>query len=585
MYRLAKILGAYRGARAPHVAHRALRVRAEKASVSQFPAWPAFPAAVVLLTIAGLASPAAHAAHRAGDTAAARGWRATSAPRLITHLSIDNGASRFAGDDRLLTTISPNGDGFRDGALIRFGLLRAAGVRLEIVRGLPRRGVVFVRQVRLRPGIHTLAWAPLEAPPDQALHFAGTFVARLSAVDPSFGSREWRSVPVRSVIRVQTIDAAFDQQSFGRGDDATLLVSTDATRLTLQIFRSGQRQVVNGAVTDPYGVSAGPPIDVSWVGRRSAPQAVTVRVAWPTGLYYAKLTADDGRVGYAPLVVRPDSIGGRRVAVVLPTNTWQAYNFEDVDGDGRGDTWYATGTRRVRLDRHYQGRGMPPHFRAYDLNFLRWLDRHGYQVDYLAEADLERAETANVLADAYDLIIFPGHHEYVTSREWALITGYRDLGGNLMFLAANNFYWRVVRHGAATIERIALWRDLGTPETRLLGVQYVAGDRGRRKRPWLVIGERTEPWLFAGTGLHDGSNVGLGGIEIDARASGSPPQTHVVAVIRDLFGLGRSAEMTYYETPAGARVFSAGAFTLGGEATWKPIALMLDNLWRRLSRP
>ena len=35
---------------------------------------------------------------------------------------------------------------------------------------------------------------------------------------------------------------------------------------------------------------------------------------------------------------------------------------------------------------------------------------------------------------AYDLIIFPGHHEYVTSREFGLVMGFRNLGGNLMFL-------------------------------------------------------------------------------------------------------------------------------------------------------
>jgi hypothetical protein len=30
-----------------------------------------------------------------------------------------------------------------------------------------------------------------------------------------------------------------------------------------------------------------------------------------------------------------------RVAVVMPTNTWQAYNFRDDDGDGIPNTWYA----------------------------------------------------------------------------------------------------------------------------------------------------------------------------------------------------------------------------------------------------
>jgi len=38
---------------------------------------------------------------------------------VLTSISASNGDSPFAGDRVLLTTISPNGDGFRDRALIR----------------------------------------------------------------------------------------------------------------------------------------------------------------------------------------------------------------------------------------------------------------------------------------------------------------------------------------------------------------------------------------------------------------------------------------------------------------------------------
>jgi hypothetical protein len=43
--------------------------------------------------------------------------------------------------------------------------------------------------------------------------------------------------------------------------------------------------------------------------------------------------------------------------------------------------------------------------------------------------------------------------------------------------------------------------------------------------------------------------------------------------------------MTYYETPRGAKVFAAGAFTLAGEATNPVISELLDNLWRHMTRP
>ena len=68
-------------------------------------------------------------------------------------------------------------------------------------------------------------------------------------------------------------------------------------------------------------------------------QRIDVRIGdWRSGLYYAELTSPDGRIGYAPFVVRPTTLGATaRVAVVLPTNTWGAYNLRDTDGDGFPD--------------------------------------------------------------------------------------------------------------------------------------------------------------------------------------------------------------------------------------------------------
>ena len=49
-------------------------------------------------------------------------------------LKVTNGSRPFAGDNRLLTTVSPNGDGFRDKAIVSFRLDRAAKVRLDVLR-------------------------------------------------------------------------------------------------------------------------------------------------------------------------------------------------------------------------------------------------------------------------------------------------------------------------------------------------------------------------------------------------------------------------------------------------------------------
>ena len=55
--------------------------------------------------------------------------------------------------------------------------------------------------------------------------------------------------------------------------------------------------------------------------------------------------------------------------------------------------------------------------------------------------------------------------------------------------------------------------------------------------------------------------------------------------IPEAFGPGKSAEMAYYETPRGAKVFAAGVMNFGGSALWPGVSEMTANLWNKLSRP
>jgi hypothetical protein len=268
----------------------------------------------------------------------------------------------------------------------------------------------------------------------------------------------------------------------------------------------------------------------------------------------------------------------------MPTSTWGAYNFYDADGDGWGDTWYARWHTRVAdLGRPNPNRGVPYRYRSYDLAFQRWLAQTGRHADTWADEDLEQFATPADLRHAYDLLVFPGHTEYVTERLYDLVEAFRDLGGNLMFLSANNFFRKVVRAGSR-LTLVDEWRDLGRPESALLGTQYVASDRGQRRAPFAVAGADAAPWAFAGTGLANGSTFGLYGIEIDARSPASPPSTQVLATIPDLFGPGRTAEMTYYEHWSGAKVFSAGVLDFGGQMLlWPPAQRLVENVWARLA--
>jgi hypothetical protein len=375
------------------------------------------------------------------------------------------------------------------------------------------------------------------------------------------------------------IEAAFPLESYRPGATAVLRIWTPTRNASVRVFHVGPEPQLTVGDKLMEGVPVTTPR--RFVGLRAGQ---TIRIAignWPSGLYFAKVTSP-GRLGFAPFVVAPKRLGEHAVAVILPTRTWQAYNFRDDGGDGKGDTWYATkGHLQSRLGRPFLDRGVPPHYRSYDLRFLRWLDRSGRKVDVLSQAELDGTTGAR-LARAYELIVFPGHHEYVTRREYDAVEGFRDRGGNLMFLSANNFFWRIDVRGR-TMTRIAQWRDLGRPEASLLGVQYIGNDRGQHRGPWLVRPAAASSWVFAGIKLREGNAFSDAGVEIDAVAPSSPRGTRILAEIPNLLGPGLTANMTYYETPAGAKVFAAGAFTLAGSVRQPAVVRLLANLWARLA--
>src|SRR3954454_25107169 len=493
---------------------------------------------------------------------------------------VTDGSRPFAGDNRLLTTVSPNRDGFRDRAIVSFRLRRAATVRMDVLRTdtlRPGRATktIWSTARRLRAGRRTLVWRPAQNTEPR------TYVLRLTV-----GKRVYMNLPGKRrqapVVRIQGIEAAFPRRSYAPGEQAALRISTDAPSLRLQVFYYSSQAIRRGRDFRTEGTAMTSPVRIDWRAHRSAPARLRVVRAgdWPSGLYFLRLSASDGRVGYAPFVVRR-RVPSSHVAVVLSTNTWQAYNFWDSTGDGWGDSWYVSAAAHsVDLERPFLDFGVPFRFRDWDLDFVAWLNRKGKHVDFLTDDDLEAFRSGDELASAYDLVVFPGHAEYVTQHAYDVVERYRDDGGNLMFLSANNFFWQVRRDGQL-LTKIAQWRNLGRPEAGLVGVQFTAGDYGGRQGPYAVRGST---WAFAGTGLDDGDTFGRYGYEFDARADASPPGTRLLASIPNLMG-GRSAEMTYYETPGGAKVFAAGALNFAASIGDPAVAQLVENVWTRLSRP
>jgi hypothetical protein len=92
------------------------------------------------------------------------------------------------------------------------------------------------------------------------------------------------------------------------------------------------------------------------------------------------------------------------------------------------------------------------------------------------------------------------------------------------------------------------------------------------------------PWLIAGTGLRAGMDFSSGGIEADDVVTASPRNVQVVASIPDLYGDGINADMTYYRTASGAKVFAAGAFTIAGAVWQGHVFQLMTNLWNWMSK-
>jgi N,N-dimethylformamidase beta subunit-like protein len=506
-------------------------------------------------------------------------------PRLVD-LRVSDGSVPFAGDRRLLTTVSPNGDGFRDAAVVHFRLTRAATVRLDVVATeMVRAGetgtqVVWTTTRAFPAGTGRLVWHPARSTEPR------TYILRLRVNGRIYGRYGPGARQNAPVVRVQGIDAVFTRRSYAPGETAELRLATDAHSLHLQVFAYQSPGRPSEQDVKTAGLAMTGPIFVDWRAHRDAPALLRVvrTGAWPSGLYFVRATSADGRVGYAPFIVRPRRLGEHRVAVVLATNTWAAYNFEDADGDGWGDSWYVGGRSSVDLERPFLDFGVPFRFHDWDLEFVAWLNETGKHVDFLSDDDLDSVKTGDELARRYTLIVFPGHEEYVTAHEFDVIRRYRDAGGNLAFLAANNLYRQVTRRGDLLV-RGPLWRKLGRPESSVVGVQYVASNHGEKQGAFVVTGATAAPWIFAGTGLSDGASFGRYGIEIDSRTSASPRGIEVLARMPGVFGGDRTAEMTYYETAAGAKVFAAGVLNFAASLGEPPVARLLDNVWARLSLP
>ena len=212
--------------------------------------------------------------------------------------------------------------------------------------------------------------------------------------------------------RPPALAAAFPFESYGPGETARLRVSGAAPgAASLRVVFAGRERTQVASLRLP-SLRTG--------------ESVRIRIGdWPSGLYAARLKTRRGTTE-TPFVVRPRKLGENRVGVVLPNRAWQS---------------------------------------STDLELLQWLENTGRAVDVLAQEDLDEA-TAAQLAGAYELLVFPGRHEYETEAAADAVSGFRSRGGNVLFVSAPRVICRIGVTGAGaytvtgSVQRPAVRRQL-----------------------------------------------------------------------------------------------------------------------------
>jgi hypothetical protein len=414
----------------------------------------------------------------------------------------------------------------------------------------------------------------------------------------------WRNGYTRADDTAQQVKAYASSTSVDHGDEITLFVSVDPPQsYVIDLYRIGWYGGLGGTLAATLGPLTGTtqaecPLDpttgliaCAWI-----PSATfVVPESWVSGVYLGVVRNAARYASFTTFVVRDDE-HAHAVLYQSSVATYQAYN--DYPSDGRrGKSLYGSSfgaptiagtTRAVRVsfDRPYAGDGAGQ-FLDWEVNFVRWLERNGYDVGYTTDVDTH-VDGARLLASKAVLSV--GHDEYWSLEMYDAIEHARDAGVHLGFFGGNAAYWQIRFASSASGEpnRIiecykdaaldpvqgptttARWRAAAParPEQALLGLQYGSIIRDGVHGAYAdYVVENADHWIYAGTGLRDGDVVpGIVGYETDRRDASAPAPTARAGTwtllstspFVDFPGEIAYANSSIYEAPSGAWVFAAG---------------------------
>ncbi|MDN5918296.1 MAG: hypothetical protein L0I76_24900 [Pseudonocardia sp.] len=382
------------------------------------------------------------------------------------------------------------------------------------------------------------------------------------------------------------IEGFADRVGVAPGEPVRLFVSTTAASFTATAFRIGDYPPTGGAQVWASGRQPGhkQPDAVVQQPRHTdvapwQPSLTVPTAGWPPGDYLVRLDADTGAQQFVPLTVTtPDNTG--RIVIVNAVTTWQAYNRWGGDSlyasrSGR----FADRSRAVSFDRPYQAKDMEGagDFLIFERPFVQFAERSGLPLGYATDVDLHADPH---LLDGARAMVTLGHDEYWSQQMRDAATAGRDRGVNLAFLGGNEIYRHIrLEPSGLGPDRVEVdyksfaddpisatdpaqattqWRDPPDPrpESVLLGNFYQCNPADAD-----MVAVDPGNWLLRGV-VTDGQHLpGLVGNEYERVDLDVPTPRPIEVLFHSPVrcgGRADHADVTYYTTPSGAGVFSAG---------------------------
>jgi hypothetical protein len=298
---------------------------------------------------------------------------------------------------------------------------------------------------------------------------------------------------------------------------------------------------------------------------------------WPEGSYLFRLDAHSGAQRYVPVTVRSDSAKGK-VVMKNAVPTWQAYNTWGSYDLYLGPGGYDDRSYVVSMDRpiNYDGAYL---FMVYERKLVNLAERLGLPLAYMTAMDI--ASDPHSL-DGASALVSPGHDEYWSPPERAIVTAARDRGMNIAFLGANAMFRRTrlqdsplgpkrevvcyktsyeqdPEYGKDNALVTSDWREPPDPdpESSLIGTLY----EGFPTLADYVV-YKPGAWMFKGTGVRRGTSFpGLVGSEYDRVTPGYPIERPIEVVAHSPLvcqGISSYQDSAYYTHKSGAGVFNVG---------------------------